>query len=230
MPNFRHNQVTQFDAVLLFSGGRDSTLAAVRLSRRVHSLGLVTVAADHLSGLDPVVNRLSELAPLLDCYAEWLLVQQPDLAVSDRLPAKSCLPCQSRYLAAGVAVAHMHSARAIGFGYTRYQSDWPEQRPEAVAITRAALSARGMRLELPVLELSSKDEATSALLELGLTGGSMEQKCALAQFNARHLDWASAEAHWRDTVEFAVQQGARLAINIHDRKVVSTGKSKELTG
>ncbi|HVB80636.1 MAG TPA: hypothetical protein VNE82_11915, partial [Candidatus Binataceae bacterium] len=39
---------TERACVLMFSGGRDSTLAALRLSKESTSLTLVTVTSDHL--------------------------------------------------------------------------------------------------------------------------------------------------------------------------------------
>lgn len=47
--------------VLLFSGGRDSTIAAVRLSRSFERLFLVTITSEHLIGIASVRRRLSEL-------------------------------------------------------------------------------------------------------------------------------------------------------------------------
>jgi PP-loop superfamily ATP-utilizing enzyme len=51
--------------LLMFSGGRDSTLAAVRMTRRGSPLILVTVSSSHLVGIDRVRRRLGELARII---------------------------------------------------------------------------------------------------------------------------------------------------------------------
>ena len=58
----------------MFSGGRDSTLAAIRLSQQFDRLLLATITSDHLVGIDSVRRRLTELAPLLPPGSEWLHV------------------------------------------------------------------------------------------------------------------------------------------------------------
>jgi hypothetical protein len=64
-------------AVLMFSGGRDSTIAAVRLSRVVSELILVTVTSSHLVGIDRVRQRIAELRPILPRGSTWLHVGVP---------------------------------------------------------------------------------------------------------------------------------------------------------
>jgi hypothetical protein len=69
-------------------------------------------------------------------------------------------------------------ARRLAFGYTAYQSDWPEQTPLAVTRLRAALSDYGIELDLPVADLASREEAEVALGALNLSPTSLEQKCS----------------------------------------------------
>ena len=51
--------------LLLFSGGRDSTVSAVLLSNEFDSINLITIKSVHLYGLKDVYKRLEELQPLL---------------------------------------------------------------------------------------------------------------------------------------------------------------------
>src|SRR5438552_11850009 len=50
--------------LLMFSGGRDSTLAALRLHHGRVPLRLVTVTSSHLTGINLVRRRLSELSKI----------------------------------------------------------------------------------------------------------------------------------------------------------------------
>ena len=63
--------------LLMFSGGRDSTLAALRLHHGRVPLRLVTVTSSHLTGINLVRRRLSELSKILPATTPWLNIRQP---------------------------------------------------------------------------------------------------------------------------------------------------------
>lgn len=166
------------DCVLMFSGGRDSSIAAVRLARAGHSPTLVTITSNHLLGIDKVKQRLAELAPHLTPATRWFRIAQPaDLATDTSFYEQTCLPCHHAYVVVAAAIARSMNARRLAFGYTSYQSDWPEQTPLAIARLRAVLADYDIELDLPVADLSSRDEAEGALKALGLSPNSLEQKC-----------------------------------------------------
>src|SRR5437660_5131536 len=79
------------ECILLFSGGRDSTIAAIRLaaSRRI---GLVTVSSNHLIGAERVRGRVADLVSIFE-PSFWLRVRQPPSAPAE-LRHDTCLPCQ----------------------------------------------------------------------------------------------------------------------------------------
>lgn len=170
--------------VLLFSGGRDSTIAAVRLNRAGHPLSLVTVTSDHLVGIEAVRARLVELKPHLPPETIWLHVLQPSGLPGDPdLRSPTCLPCHQSYAATGVIVANQLNSPRLAFGYARYQSDWPEQTPEATARLMAILARRGIDLVLPAYELATKQQAIDELRSYGLSADALEQKCTKQQTN-----------------------------------------------
>lgn len=171
------------NCTLLFSGGRDSTLAALRLRDSYRTLTLVTATSDHLVGAKAVRRRLHELAPLLPPASKWLRVRQPPTANARSFSAPTCLPCHAAYAALGVAVAREEHAQAIAFGYAGYQSDWPEQTPFAIATLRAVLEEQGVALEVPVYDLSAKGAAIDELAFHGLSTLALEQKCTQQQYN-----------------------------------------------
>lgn len=84
------------------------------------------------------------------------------------------------------AVAMSVGSKALGFGYTGYQSMWPEQTPIATAHLEAVLGRHGIRLLLPVYDLTSLDAAIRELQAYGISQKSLEQKC-IQQLNSVSL-------------------------------------------
>lgn len=170
--------------VLLFSGGRDSTLAAVRISQRFGRLILVTITSDHLVGMDSVYQRLRELKQHLSPSTRWVHLLQPPSMPGDLLfQAPTCLPCHRSYTALGITVAQRFNAKTLAFGYARYQADWPEQTPLAIQRLQSTLTSQGINLLLPVYDITQKDEAKKELKKYNLSTSALEQKCLRQQFN-----------------------------------------------
>lgn len=164
--------------VVMFSGGRDSSIAAVRLAQQEVPLHLVTVTSGHLFGIANVRRRLIELKPLLPPSTKWLQVRQPhDLKTDTSFYELTCLPCHHSYVVASCVIAAKHAVKRLAFGYARYQSNWPEQTPLAIERLRAALSTHGIALDLPAYDLDSRESAINALKDLGVSTASLEQKC-----------------------------------------------------
>ena len=185
---------------LMFSGGRDSTLSAVRLACQGDDVILITVTSAHLTGIAAVRERLLELKPLLPGTTRWLQIRQPEIAAgSSLLRASTCLPCHRSYAALGAAVAKQYSSAALAFGYARYQADWAEQTPYAVEQLRDVLGRCGLKLVTPVYDVSSREQAVSELQALGLSAAALEQKCLQQQFNVAlppQQLWAPRSSVW----------------------------------
>ena len=163
--------------VLMFSGGRDSTIAAVRLSGVFDRLVLVTVLSEHLVGIERVRRRMQELDGILPRGSEWLQVIQPALPIEETLVVPTCLPCQRAYVAVGVTIARRRGISDLAMGYSGYQNTWPEQTPYATKRLRALLEEVGIHLHLPVYDIESKRAACDELERLGLAPEAREQKC-----------------------------------------------------
>jgi len=162
----------------MFSGGRDSTLAAVRLHRKGTRIALVTVTSSHLVGIDRVKRRLGELSVIMPPDTPWIQVRQPvDLRTDTSFYEQTCLPCHHAYVVVSAAIATAAPARRLAFGYAGYQADWPEQTPLAVSRLRRVLARHGIQLELPVYDLPSREAALAELASLGMSGEALEQKC-----------------------------------------------------
>lgn len=171
----------------MFSGGRDSTVAALRLGSQVVNLSLVTVTSEHLFGIEAVRQRLLELKVLLPTTTRWLHVIEPEpLMGHGHFGAQTCLPCHRSYTVLGIMLAKRLQATDLAYGYAGYQSDWPEQTPEAVTRLAKIVADQSMNLLLPAYDLASKAEAIEILEKNGVTSASLEQKC-IRQFTNEAL-------------------------------------------
>ena len=94
------------------------------------------------------------------------------------LAQKTCLPCFLKYVSLGVIIARRVHASSLAFGFTAYQSSWPEQTHYAVENLRKVLSEYGIMLETPVYDLKTKEAAIEELQALGLSISALEQKCS----------------------------------------------------
>jgi hypothetical protein len=90
----------------------------------------------------------------------------------------------------GLAFVAALGADALAYGYTGYQSSWPEQTPDAIQRLSRIAAAKGARLVTPVYDITSKTEAISELKRYNLTTGALEQKC-LRQLTNKALDDAA---------------------------------------
>jgi len=211
------------NCVLMFSGGRDSSIAAVRLARTYKNLILVTVTADHLVGIGRVTQRIFELKPHLPERTEWIQVAQPVLPVIDSLNSATCLPCQRGYVAIGTILAKRLGINHLALGYTKYQSSWPEQTALATSRLKVLLESFGVHLQLPVYDLASKAEAESELIGYGLSHQAFEQKCMQQQNNIELPDdlLRTEVAAWEKSTSALIEAGDRFTLTVSLQKRVS---------
>jgi len=206
------------DCVLLFSGGRDSTLAAVRLGNEYERLVLVTTTTGHMVGIDRVVGRLSELRRHLSRETVWLQVAvAPEFAQRFVAGHQTCLSCHHSYVAAAVRIAADYGAHIIATGYTGYQAGWIEQSPYAISELEQALQAANMKLVLPVADIKTKEEAKKELRRLGLTDVALEQKCLRQDIDPEDAlsDRSKEEIRsWRAVLEPAIKSPMTIPVQI----------------
>lgn len=168
--------MTRRTCIVMFSGGRDSTLAAVRLAQNRDRLILVTVTSGGLTGIERVSRRLSELQPVLSIDTSWVHVRFPE--TSERAAKrKTCLTCHQAYIVAGAMLADKFDAKHIALGYSGYQAGWAEQTPYAIGKLNEVLNSNGLVLVLPVTDILRKEDALQELQSNGLTADSLEQRC-----------------------------------------------------
>lgn len=162
----------------MFSGGRDSTLAATRLGRSGSLLVLITVSSGHLVGIDRVRQRLRELSKILPAQTPWIQVRQPtELRTDTSFYKQTCLPCHHAYVVVSGALARATGVHRLALGYSGYQAEWPEQTPLAIESLGRVLNRHGITLELPVRDILAREDAIRELADQGLDPQALEQKC-----------------------------------------------------
>lgn len=209
--------------ILMFSGGRDSTLAALRLQEAGFALILVTVSSGHLYGIEAVRKRLGELKRLLPNNTAWIHVRQPtDLLGRLRFTSKTCLPCQHAYVVVAAAIAQEYGAKYLAMGYASYQSGWPEQTPSATKLLKAALSEASLSLVLPCYDLTTKQAAIDLLTKHGIANTSLEQKC-LRQVNNITLDEAALGAEleiWGAALRQSLHSASSVKLEVVEKNTL----------
>lgn len=194
---------TKDDIIILFSGGRDSTLTTVYSAEQFHHLSLVTIKSVNLTELENVYKRLKELQPLIHDKSSWELYKKIETIPLKRLKKITCLPCQAYYVALAMCLCKDRNIPILGVGYVGYQKCWEEQSDYAKESLRNYLRKKNIELYLPVENINSKEEAKRRLASFGLSEESKEQKCLKAKFNQTLQDTEKREQidEWIPAIE-----------------------------
>ena len=207
----------------MFSGGRDSTIAAARLSESFDRVLLITVLSPHLIGIEKVRLRIEQLRKLLPKGSEWLQIIQPEFPIAKPFIYATCLPCQHVYVSTGALIALRHQIPHLAMGYSGYQSSWPEQTPYATAGLTRILRDRGIQLHLPVYDLREKEDAFLELARLGLGPESLEQKC-LQQSSNIELRGERLKAEtdrWLAAISETIDSRGSFPLNFRQREKIT---------
>lgn len=201
----------------MFSGGRDSSLSAIKLYEDGFMPTLVTVTSSHLSGIESVTKRLKELKQQLPGNIRWLQIKQPSYLFSDQtFYYRTCLPCQQAYVVIGSKILKTINSQYLAMGYVGYQRDWPEQTQLATNRLQAVLLKNNINLLLPVYNIESKEDAGVQLKSYNLSSDSLEQKC-LRQITNIALDQKLLEAQideWEKAIGMSLNNLEKINIEI----------------
>jgi hypothetical protein len=212
------------DSVLMFSGGRDSTIAALRMVQAGTMPILTTVSSSHLIGIERVRKRVKEMEQFLATRVPWLVVRQPtELRTDTSFYEQTCLPCHHAYVVVGAAVAAKAGCKNLAFGYASYQNSWPEQTPYAIERLAAVLNRHAIQLLLPAYDLASREQAIMELSARTLSSEALEQKC-IQQVNNVKLDQARLTQQvdlWESAIHASMASLSTINVEVMD--VASNG-------
>jgi len=207
----------------MFSGGRDSTLAALRMCERAYFPLLVTISSWHLAGLDRVRQRIRELESHLPSGTPWLILRQPrELKTDTSFYEQTCLPCHHAYVVAGAVVCAKAEATTLAFGYASYQGVWPEQPPLAIERLEAVLTRHGLRLLLPVRDITSRERAVKELAARNLSTEALEQKCIQQVMNITLSPNALSQqvSLWERAINVSMSALSSIEIEVMDATLI----------
>jgi diphthamide synthase (EF-2-diphthine--ammonia ligase) len=170
--------------VVLFSGGRDSSLTTCLLHQRGCSVELLTTSSGESFGEELVSYRVEELRTALNAELPWSRISTPGLFRSVAIADIErdfqqwstnliILGAQFASLTEGVVHCLRNEVDTLAAGYVKYEQDYHEQSPAAVAWFTEFCASFGIHLKLPVYDYTSADHVKYALLNFGVSTKSL---------------------------------------------------------
>lgn len=173
-------------SLVLFSGGRDSSLAACLLASRGSRIHLLTCDNGVSIGADISEYRYSELRKVLgDNIVDRHVVSTMGLFRRIALAnieadfakyQKNLIVLGSQLATHTEAIVHCltHSIGRVASGFTSYQQSFAEQMPDAISALRQYLAEYDLEYETPVYEYDNSDDVKFRLLDFGVSTKSLE--------------------------------------------------------
>lgn len=191
----RHKERTNKDVLLMYSGGKDSTLAAIRLHNEGYNVHFIHFDNGHMRDQDkPYLTfkktfqdkegyffdyELSEvnIKDLFETYySNWNHTLTDPLLTSEI----RCLSCRMAMYTTLIRIAKKEGFKYIAEGARISQKFMLEQIPIIERLTKLAQS-NGIELLLPVLHLYDDEKEKQELLDNGYSSKTWESKCLIGK-------------------------------------------------
>ena len=192
----RHQERKNNDCLLLYSGGKDSTLAAIRLYRSGYNVHFIHFDNGHMLDQDkPYLTFLETFNKDKDYYFDYSLssVDIKDLfdeyynewssKISNDKDLDSeirCLSCRMAMYTKVIQIAKERGYKYIAEGARISQKFMLEQLPITQRLKDLA-SSQGIKLLLPVLYVDDDQKEIEELLENGHSSKTWESKCLIGR-------------------------------------------------
>ena len=174
------------EVVVLFSGGRDSSLVACLMANQNKKVHLLTCNNGVSIKPELAEFRFKELQAafpaeivsrtIVPSYGLFRRIALVDIE-QDFHQFKKNLILLGYQLAAhteGIIYCKRNNIRVLASGFTRYEAHYAEQLPEAITALTAFAREYEVEYLVPVYEYSSADEVKYALLDFGVSTKSLE--------------------------------------------------------
>lgn len=191
----RHKERSNKDVLLMYSGGKDSTLAAIRLHNEGYNVHFIHFDNGHMRDQDkPYLTfkktfqdkegyffdyELSEvnIEDLFETYySNWNHTLIDPLLTSEI----RCLSCRMAMYTTLIRIAKKEGFKYIAEGARISQKFMLEQIPIIERLTKLAQS-NGIELLLPVLHLYDDEKEKQELLDNGYSSKTWESKCLIGK-------------------------------------------------
>lgn len=192
----RHQERKNNDCLLLYSGGKDSTLAAIRLYRSGYNVHFIHFDNGHMLDQDkPYLTFLEtfnkdkdyyfdyslssvDIKDLFDeYYNEWSSKISYDKELDSEI---RCLSCRMAMYTKVIQIAKERGYKYIAEGARISQKFMLEQLPITQRLKDLA-SSHGIKLLLPVLYVDDDQKEIEELLENGHSSKTWESKCLIGR-------------------------------------------------
>lgn len=191
----RHTKKNNKDVLLMYSGGKDSTLAAIRLHNEGYNVHFIHFDNGHMKDTDkPYLTfkktfynkegyffdyELSEVNIrnlFEEYYRNWnYLISDPSLTSEIR-----CLSCRMAMYTVLIRIAKEKGFKYIAEGARISQKFMLEQPPIIERLTKLAHD-NGLELLLPVLHLEDDQLEIEELISNGYSSKTWESKCLIGK-------------------------------------------------
>lgn len=177
------------ECVVLFSGGRDSSLACLEMARKEFDLHLLTFNNGAIMNINYSDYRYGELVKLMPNRIKSRLLLSSfglfkEIALmnieEDFKKYKTnmiCLGCKLAMHVLSLVYCIKNDVKLITDGYTEYQKKYMEQSPEIINEVKKLHSEFGVEYLNPVYHVRDKAEVKRRLLIAGMSPKSMEGTC-----------------------------------------------------
>ncbi len=187
------------DVLLLYSGGKDSTLAAIRLKNAGYNVHFIHFDNGHMMDADkPYLtfmktfanqegytfryqNKAVDISNLFKSYFDYWKKKHGDNLDGGNLDSEiRCLSCRMAMYTKAILYAKNNGFKYIAEGARISQKFMLEQIPMIERLKELA-DKYGIELLFPVLELVDDEEEKQELIENGFSSKGWESKCLLGR-------------------------------------------------
>lgn len=190
---------TEKDVLLLYSGGKDSTLSAVRLNNQGYNVHFIhfsngqTLDADKpfltfkylfrdKSGFNFFPeNREVDISVLFHNYFSDWMTKYGNIIEDGTISSEiRCLSCRMAMYTKALEYAKQHGYQYIAEG-ARISQKFMIEQPEMLELFRKLASQYGIQLLFPVLFLEDDNQEIKELLKNGYSSKTWESKCLIGR-------------------------------------------------
>ena len=191
----RHQKRTNNDCLLLYSGGRDSTLAAIKLYNAGYNVHFIHFDNGHMLDQDkPYLTFLETFNKEKDYYFDYELSSVDIKDIFDEYFSEwstnikdqtlkseiRCLSCRMAMYTKAIQIAKERGYKYIAEGARISQKFMLEQIPITTRLKDLA-SSQGIKLLLPVLYVDDDQKEIEELLANGYSSKTWESKCLIGK-------------------------------------------------
>ena len=192
----RHKERTNYDCLLLYSGGKDSTLAAIRLYNAGYNVHFIHFDNGHMRDQDKPYLTFQETfnkendyyfdyelssVDISEIFKEYLSCCADDTITDPSIESEiRCLSCRMAMYTKALQIAKERGYKFLAEGARISQKFMLEQLPITTRLKELA-DQEGIKLLFPVLYVDDDQKEIEELLSNGYSSKTWESKCLIGK-------------------------------------------------